>query len=109
MYEVSVSTTPGEWLASNNQRPFGLEVVDPTLRVVYMEGTPQNNQSPQPEWKYLKDALQSDPGIQVTTLYRQFGNNGQYLNTVDSDPETGERIYPVEHPTQGFPKIWPAC
>lgn len=104
VYEVSVSTSPGEWLASNNQRPFGLEVVDPTLRVVYMEGTPQNNQSPQPEWKYLKDALQSDPGIQVTTLYRQFGNNGQYLNTVDSDPETGERIYPVEHPTQGFPK-----
>ena len=104
VYEVAVSTSPGEWLASNNQRPFGLEVVDPTLRVLYMEGTPQNNQSPQPEWKYLKDALQSDPGIRVTTLYRQFGNNGQYLNTVDSDPETGERIYPVEHPTQGFPR-----
>ena len=104
VYEVAVSGLPGEWLASNNQRPFGLEVVDPTLRVLYMEGTPQNNQSPQPEWKYLKDALQSDPGIRVTTLYRQFGNNGQYLNTVDSDPETGERIYPVEHPTQGFPR-----
>lgn len=107
VYEVSVSASPGEWLASNNQRPFGLEVVDPTLRVLYMEGTPQNNQSPQPEWKYLKDALQSDPGIRVTTLYRQFGNNGQYLNTVDSDPETGERIYPVEHPTQGFPRTLP--
>lgn len=104
IYEVAVSGLPGEWLASNNQRPFGLEVVDPTLRVLYMEGTPQNNLSPQPEWKYLKDALQSDPGIRVTTLYRQFGNNGQYLNTVDSDPETGERIYPVEHPTQGFPR-----
>ena len=104
VYEVSVSSSPGEWLASNNQRPFGLEVVDPTLRVLYMEGTPQNNQSPQPEWKYLKDALQSDPGIKVTTLYRPFGNNGQYLNTVDADPETGERIYPVDHPTLGFPK-----
>ena len=104
IYEVSVSASAGEWLASNNQRPFGLEVVDPTLRVLYMEGTPQNNQSPQPEWKYLKDALQSDPGIKVTTLYRQFGNNGQYLNTVDADPETGERIYPVEHPTHGFPR-----
>ena len=107
VYEVSVSTSPGEWLSSNNQRPFGLEVVDPTLRVLYMEGTPQNSQSPQPEWKYLKDALQSDPGIRVTTLYRQFGNNGQYLNTVDADPETGERIYPVEHPTHGFPKALP--
>lgn len=104
VYEVSVSSSPGEWLASNNQRPFGLEVVDPTLRVLYMEGTPQNNQSPQPEWKYLKDALQSDPGIKVTTLYRPFGNYGQYLNTVDADPETGERIHPVDHPTLGFPK-----
>jgi len=48
--------------------------------------------------------LQSDKQIKVTVLYRQQGNNGQFLNTVDSDPETGERIYPVEHPTKGFPR-----
>ena len=104
IYEVAVLPLEGEWLASNNRRQFGLEVTDPTLRVLYMEGTPQNNASPKPEWKYLKDALQSDPGIKVTTLYRQFGGNGQYLNTVDVDQQTGERIYPVEHPTRGFPK-----
>lgn len=104
IYEVSVAPVPGEWLAANNRRMFGLEVVDPTIRVIYMEGTPQNRQSPQPEWKYLKDALQSDPNIKVTTLYRQFGGNGQYLNVIDQDQETGERIYPVEHPTKGFPK-----
>lgn len=104
VYEVAVSAAEGEWLASNNRRMFGLEVIDTTLRVLYMEGTPQNNSSPKPEWKYLKDALQSDPGIKVTTLFRQFGGNGQYLNTIDLDQETGERIYPVEHPTKGFPK-----
>lgn len=104
IFDAGLGTLQGEWLASNNRRQFGLEVTDPTLRVLYMEGTPQNNRSPQPEWKYLKDALESDKYIKVTTLYRQLGNNGQFLNTVDADPVTGERIYPVEHPTRGFPR-----
>ncbi|MBL9175598.1 MAG: hypothetical protein JNL10_18800 [Verrucomicrobiales bacterium] len=104
IYEIGIAPQKDEWLASNNRRKFGLEVTDPTLRVVYMEGTPQQDSSPIPEWKYLKDALQSDTNIQVTVLYRQVGNNGQYLNTVDADPETGDRIYPVEHPTRGFPR-----
>ncbi len=104
IYEVTVTPLKDEWLASNNRRLFGLEVTDPTIKVLYMEGTPQQNNSPQPEWKYLKDALQSDKDIKVTTLYRQLGNNGQYLNTVDADPETGDRIFPVEHPTKGFPR-----
>ena len=104
IYEIGIAPQKDEWLASNNRRKFGLEVTDPTLRVLYMEGTPQQDSSPIPEWKYLKDALQSDTNIQVTVLYRQVGNNGQYLNTVDADPETGDRIYPVEHPTRGFPR-----
>jgi uncharacterized membrane protein len=107
IYEVRVPTQEGEWLATNNRRMFGLEVVDPTIRVIYMEGTPQQPTSPIPEWKYLKDALESDPNIKVKTLYRQLGASGQFLNTVDSDPETGTRIYPVEHPTQGFPRTLP--
>ncbi len=104
VYEVLVTPLKDEWLATNNRRQFGLEVTDPTLRVLYMEGTPQQNGSPMPEWKYLKDALQSDPQIKVTVLYRQKGNNGQFLNTVDADPESGEKIYPVEHPTKGYPR-----
>jgi uncharacterized membrane protein len=104
IYDVSLAPLPGEWLTSNNYRRFALEVIDPTIRVLYMEGTPQQSSSPIPEWKYLRDALQSDKDIKVTALYRQKGNNGQFLNTVDADPETNERIYPVEHPTHGFPK-----
>lgn len=104
IYEVKIPVQQGEWLASNNRKMFGLEVVDPTIRVIYMEGTPQQPASPIPEWKYLKDALTSDPNLKVKTLYRQFGSNGQFLNTIDADPETGERIYPVEHPTKGFPR-----
>lgn len=104
IYEAHVSSQDGEWLASNNRRHFGLEVVDPTIRVLYMEGTPQQSASPIPEWKYLKDALVSDPNIEVKVLYRQLGNDGQFLNTIDTDPETGEKIYPVEHPREGFPR-----
>ena len=104
VFDVGIAPLEGEWLAANNRRRFGLDVVDPKLRVLYMEGTPQQNSSPQPEWKYLKDALQSDKRIVVKVLYRQFGNNGQMLNTVDADPDTGERAWPVEHPTEGFPK-----
>ncbi|PYI86201.1 MAG: hypothetical protein DME26_09470, partial [Verrucomicrobia bacterium] len=92
------------WLTTNNRRVFGLEVIDPTIRVIYMEGTPQQPTSPIPEWKYLKSALESDPNIKVKTLYRQLSSSGQKLNVVDVDPETGEKIYPVEHPTQGFPR-----
>jgi uncharacterized membrane protein len=104
VYEVIIPVQNGEWLATNNRRMFGLEVLDPTIRVIYMEGTPQQPGSPIPEWKYLKDALESDANIKVKTLYRRFGANGQFLNTVDADPETGEHIYPVEHPTKGFPR-----
>lgn len=104
IYEVRVPVQKGEWLAVNNRREFGLEVLDPTIRVIYMEGTPQQAGSPIPEWKYMKDALTSDPNIKVKTLYRQFGAHGQFLDTIDVDPETGEHIYPVEHPTKGFPR-----
>jgi uncharacterized membrane protein len=104
IYEAVVQPIDGEWLTSNNRRKFGVEVTDPTIRVLYMEGTPQQPTSPMPEWKYLKDALQSDPNIKVKTLYRQFGSNGQHLNTIDVDPQDGEKIYPVEHPTMGFPR-----
>ncbi|HEX7862999.1 MAG TPA: glutamine amidotransferase [Verrucomicrobiae bacterium] len=104
IYETTVLAQKGEWLATNNRRLFGLEVVDPTIRVIYMEGTPQTKTSPKPEWKYLKDALLSDPNISVKVLYRKLGTDGKYLNTIDVDPETGEKIYPVEHPREGFPR-----
>ena len=104
IYEAVVSPVKDEWLATNNRRLFGLEVVDPTLHVLYLEGTPQTKTSPVPEWKYLKDALRSDTNISVKVLYRQLDTAGKYLDTIDTDPVTGEKIYPVEHPREGFPR-----
>lgn len=104
VYETRVPAQREEWLTTNNRRLFGLEVIDPTIRVLYMEGTPQQPDSLLPEWGYLKNALEADPNIRVTTLYREFGASGKRLNAVDTDPTTGERIYPVEHPTRGLPR-----
>lgn len=104
IYDVVIPEQKGEWLSTNNRRRFGVEVVDPTIRVIYMEGTPQQPGSPIPEWKYLMDALQSDPNIKVKTLYRKYSSSGQFLNTIDQDPETGTKIYPVEHTRHGFPR-----
>jgi uncharacterized membrane protein len=107
IYEVTVPLQTGEWLAYNNRRAFGLEVVDPTIHVIYMEGTPMQSDAPIPEWKYLKDALESDKNIKVKVLYQPLSGaaeGGSFRRTVDADPQTGEKAYAVNHPTRGFPR-----
>jgi uncharacterized membrane protein len=104
VYNVHVPVQTGEWLATNNRRPFGLEVIDPTIRVIYMEGTPMQDNAPQPEWRYLKSALETDPQIKVRVLYRTRFRGLASAAIVDSDPVTGEAVYPVEHPTKGYPR-----
>ncbi|MCX8155744.1 MAG: glutamine amidotransferase [Verrucomicrobiae bacterium] len=104
IYNVFVPPEPGEWLPSNNRRAFGLEATDATLRVLYMEGTPMQDNAPQPEWRYLKTALESDPHIKVKVLYRtRFrGFQGGFIPEADIQP--GDEIYPVEHLTKGYPR-----
>jgi len=101
-YEISIPAQAGEWLTANNRRVFGLEVIDPTIRVIYMEGTPPQPGAPMPEWKYLKDALESDPHIKVKVLYQlpPKGSEGSHRSPVDID----ERVFAVNHPTKGFPR-----
>ena len=103
-FEVSVPAQPGEWLASNNRRRFGLDVIDPTIRVLYLEGTPRQPETSTPEWDYLKDALESDKDIRVKVLVRVKSAAGKRIEPGSKDPETGKSVYPVEHPKHGFPK-----
>jgi uncharacterized membrane protein len=103
-FEVSVPAQPGEWLASNNRRRFGLDVIDPTIRVLYLEGTPRQPESTIPEWDYLKDALESDKDIRVKVLVRVKSAAGKRIEPGSKDPETGQSVWPVEHPRHGFPK-----
>ena len=103
-FEVSVPAQPGEWLASNNRRLFGLDVIDPTIRVLYLEGTPLQPEASIPEWDYLKDALESDKDIRVKVLVRVKSAAGKRIEPGSKDPETGKSVYPVEHAKHGFPR-----
>ena len=103
-FEVSVPAQPGEWLTSNNRRLFGLDVIDPTIRVLYLEGTPQQPETSIPEWHYLKEALESDKDIRVKVLVRVKSAAGKRIEPGSKDPDTGRSVYPVEHAKHGFPK-----
>jgi uncharacterized membrane protein len=102
LLEVSVPPQPGEWLTSNNRRRFGLNVHDPIIRVIYMEGSPR--QAWKAEWEYLPEALESDPAIKVSPMYRPQIQGPQHVMTIDVDPATGNKAYHVQHPTMGFPR-----
>lgn len=102
LLEVRVPPQPGEWLTNNNQRRFGLNVQDSTLRVIYMEGSP--TQAPKAEWEYLVEGLESDPSIKVSPMFRPQNRGAQNVMTVDVDPATGNKAYHVQHPTHGFPR-----
>lgn len=104
VFNVFVPPRAGEWLTANNRRPFGLEVVEPTIKVIYMEGTPMQSEATQPEWRYLKSALETDPQIKVKVLYRTRFRAGARVNIVDNDPVTGEEVYDVESRTKGYPR-----
>lgn len=104
VYNVYVPPEAGEWLPSNNRRAFGLEAADTTLRVLYMEGTPMQDNAPQPEWRYLKTALESDPHIKVKVLYRTRFRAFQGGFIPEAEIQPGEEVYPVEHLTKGYPR-----
>jgi uncharacterized membrane protein len=103
-FEAEVPVQPGERLADNNRREFGLTTVDQNLRVIYMEATGDQKGVFQP--LYLKHALEETPGIEVKTLYvEQFGSSPALNDKVAYvDPKNGDRIYRVGHPTQGYPR-----
>ena len=107
IFDVTVSVLPGEWSAANNKRAFGFEVFSPMLRVLYMEGTPSAAGARKPEWAYLKDALAADPNIRVKVLYQSFqpfDYAGKSYAPDDTDPDNGDKLYPVNHPAYGFPR-----
>ena len=94
IYEAGIPPQPGEWLAANNRRLFGLEVLDRSIHVLYMEGTPS-------EWRYLKDAAETDPGIKVKALCQTYDSPTSYQVAGHSEDNIA---YPVNHPTKGFPQ-----
>jgi uncharacterized membrane protein len=103
-FAVEVPVQAGERLTDNNQREFGLTVVDQALRIIYMEASGDEAGAFQP--LYLKHALEDTPGVEVKTLYVEQYGAPAYLNTQVAyvDPKNGDKIYRVGHPTQGYPR-----
>lgn len=104
VFTVAADPVEGERLEENNRRDFGLTVVDPTLRVLYMEATAINNEMP--EIFFLKHALEDEPGIDVHALfYDQHGaaSIAQREQVAYVDPKNGDRVYRVQHSRHGLP------
>jgi uncharacterized membrane protein len=59
---AEVSTLPGEAILENNQVPFQIGARKPKIRVIYMEGTLNN------EYRWVRDALVEDPNIECLVL-----------------------------------------
>ena len=62
--KVVVEPNPAEATADDNASELHVMVVNPTLRVLYVEGTMR------PEYKYLRRVLSSDPNMKFMSLVR---------------------------------------
>jgi hypothetical protein len=61
-YTLSIPEQPAELTTQNNRRSFSIKVLKTKLRILYIEG------SPRPDIPFLKQTLQSDPNIEVTSV-----------------------------------------
>jgi uncharacterized membrane protein len=110
IYTAEVPVQAGERLVDNNQREFGLSVVDRVIHVIYMEASGMEAGAFQP--LYLKHALEDTADFKVKTLYTE--QNFQAGRPVDDsiireqaayvDPKNGDKIYRVRNSTEGYPK-----
>jgi len=61
---VSVATLPGETVSENNTRTFTVEVTDPRIRILIVEGVARS------EYRFLRRVLESDPNLEVTSVIK---------------------------------------
>jgi uncharacterized membrane protein len=97
-YQVEVLPLEGERLPNNNTGVVGAEVVERKIRVINMEGTPGAGH-------WLENALESDPDIEVTSLFfpqsESFEASRKIPFTIDAD---GRKVYNIAHPIKGYPR-----
>ncbi|MFK7852022.1 MAG: glutamine amidotransferase [Akkermansiaceae bacterium] len=98
IYEVELEPLEGERLADNNSGFVGVDVQDRKIRVINMEGTPGRGHT-------LENALESDPDIEVTSLFfpqsESFAESRKVPFTVDAN---NRKIFNIAHPQKGYPK-----
>jgi uncharacterized membrane protein len=82
---AEVSSLPGEAIVENNQVPFQIGARKPRIRVIYMEGTLNN------EYRWVRDALVEDPNIECLVLEV----NNQYA--------ARPTLHRLNDPSRGYP------
>jgi hypothetical protein len=90
---VSVPVFDDELLADNNERTAPIAVRRETLRVLVIESIPRW------EYRYLKNALSRDPGVEVTSLLLQPGlskRGGGTREYIDRFPAGLDELAPYD-------------
>jgi uncharacterized membrane protein len=64
---VAVDPLPEETVVQNNSRTFTVEVTDPRIRVLIVEGVVRS------EYRFLRRVLESDPNLEVTGVVKLSG------------------------------------
>jgi uncharacterized membrane protein len=87
---VAVPVEPSERVTENNRQTAYVQVTDPKIRVLLIEGTVRS------EFKFLRRALETDPNVQVLSLVRIAGNRFLRLGTIKDVPLTAFPATPAE-------------
>ena len=61
---VTIDTLPEETVAENNARTFTVQVTDPSIRVLIVEGVVRS------EYRFLRRVLESDPNVELTSVVK---------------------------------------
>jgi len=90
-FKFRIPEQDGEQVSQNNARENVIEVLDRRVKLLYLEGEPRF------EAKFIKQALEKDPNIQVVLLQRTAAATPSSARTSPSalirTPEGGERRF----------------
>ena len=94
-YRAVVPPDPAENVLLNNERPFFLNVTDPRIRVLYLEGAVRS------EFRFLRRLLERDPQMEPvclikvrTGVFRRLGDTGDV--GLSDFPRTKEELEPFD-------------
>jgi len=87
LFQLSLPVQPDEYLDNNNERSFRIAIRTEKLRVLVIDSFPRW------EYRYLRNALERDPGVEVNCLLFHPGMGpGQGRSYIDAFPASREGL-----------------
>ncbi|MFM1551145.1 MAG: glutamine amidotransferase [Lentisphaeria bacterium] len=91
-FTVELSPLPDELTTEDNQFEFHVTVIDPTIRILYMEGSNHPDVIwGRDEYLYLKEAFEASGKMEVDVL------------TIDTQEASGGKLFRIDDPERGYP------